>query len=367
MNHKEIQALIEERNEWCVSVIIPTHRTSPDRRVNSEILKKSVIHARTLLDKKKPPIDTYNLMVKSIDKLLDEFDPVHALDGLGIYVSPDITQMVHFPFPVKEKIIIDKSFETRDLHYFKQFSSPYYILKLTKNQASLFLNDGTQIREITNTHFPMSVVNDYAYARSTLGTSFGYARKGFEKDKSVIGKLRLEPFYRGIHQNLKQNIKAGNLLINGSKKVITDFEAAGDRTLRIKGRIIGIYKNKVELFERARATYYDAMQNEIQSMIDSLEELPGTRKTAIGIREVWSTAVAGKGNVLLVEKDFRKTGYTLEDGKQISLQVPAASHTTLPDVVDQVIETVIDKGGRVVFTEDNQLEKYEHIALILRY
>jgi len=131
MNHKEIQALIEERNEWCVSVIIPTHRTSPDRRVNSEILKKSVIHARTLLDKKKPPIDTYNMMVKSIDKLLDEFDPVHALDGLGIYVSPDITQMVHFPFPVKEKIIIDKSFETRDLHYFKQFSSPYYILKFT--------------------------------------------------------------------------------------------------------------------------------------------------------------------------------------------------------------------------------------------
>jgi len=367
MNLKEIQALIEVRNNWCLSIIIPTHRTSPDRRVDTEVLKKSTSHAKTLLDKKNPPPDLYNSLVKSIDKVVVDFDPVHALDGLGIYVSPDVAKMVHFPFPVKEKIIIDKSFETRDLYYLKQFSNPYYVLKLTKNQARLYLNDGTQVREITNTHFPMNVVNDYAYARSTLGTSFGYARKGFEKDKSILSKMRLEPFYKGIHQNLKQYVKTGSLLITGSKKVITDFESAGDKALRIKGRIIGSFNNKVELLERTRSTYLDALQNEIQAMIDSLEELPGARKTAIGIREVWSAAAAGKGDVLLVEKDFRKVGFVLDEGKQISLHVPAAKHTTLPDLVDQVIETVIDKGGRVVFTEDNQLEKYEHIALILRY
>ncbi len=31
------------------------------------------------------------------------------------------------------------------------------------------------------------------------------------------------------------------------------------------------------------------------------------------------------------------------------------------------METIIDKGGRVVFTEEYQLEKSEQIALILRY
>jgi predicted transcriptional regulator len=39
----------------------------------------------------------------------------------------------------------------------------------------------------------------------------------------------------------------------------------------------------------------------------------------------------------------------------------------IDDAVDEVIEIVLAKGGRVVFVEDGALNDHKHIALILRY
>ena len=368
MNRIEIRALIQEKNEWCVSIIIPTSRTSPDRRVDSEVLQKSINHSKFILSKKNLPVGVYDSMSTAIDRLAIQVDPIHAMDGLGLFVSPDMTRLVHFPFPVKEKVVVDKTFETRDLYYLEQFAKPYYVLKLNKNEASLFLLEtGTLAREITNTHFPMRNTNEYEYARPSIGTSFGYARKGFEKDKSMMNKIRQEPFFKEIEQNVLAYTKATDLLIAGSKTILSNFESATDNRLKIKARIIGSFKEKNELFEKARSTYFECKQHEIQTLIDSLDELVGMKKVTSGIHDVWADCIAGKGEVLLVEKDFRKVGYTLQNGHQVSLSVPLFKHDTIPDVVDQIIETIIDKGGKVVFTEVHQLEKYEQIALILRY
>lgn len=368
MNRVEIRSLIQENNEWCVSILIPTSRTSPDRRVDTEVLKKSINHSKFLLSKKNLPIGVYDTMADSIDKLATQVDPVHASEGLGLFVSPDIARLVHFPFPIKEKVIVDKTFETRDLYFLEQFSKPYYVLKLTKNEANLFLLEtGTVAREITNNHFPIRNSNEYEYARPSIGTSFGYARKGFEKDKSMLNKTRQEPFFREVQQNVLSYAKSTDLLITGSKTVLSNFESVNDNRLKIKAKIIGSFKERNDLFARARATYFECKHQEIQSLIDSLDELAGMKKVASGIREVWAAAKAGKGDVLLVEKDFRKVGYILQSGEQVSLSVPLSKHETIPDLVDHVIETINDKGGRVVFTEDHQLEKLDHIALILRY
>ncbi len=362
MNRIEIRALIQEKNEWCVSIIIPTSRTSPERRVD-EVLQKSISYTKTIIRQKKPPIDIYNLLVISIDKLALQVDLVHAVDGLGIFVSPDMARLVLFPFPVKEKIMVDQTFETRDLYYLEQFSKPYYVLKLTKNEAHLFLLEtGTVAREITNTHFPMRNGYAFEHAKPTMGTSFGFARKGFEKDKSSMNKTRLKSFFKEVQHNLLARIKTSDVLITGSRNILFNFESAPDNHLKIRGRIIGNFKDQNDLFTRARSTYFEYKHDEIQILIDRLDEFVGTKKVTFGIRDVWSAANTGKGDMLLVEKDFRKVGDTLQSGQKVSL--PLAKHTKIPDLADQIIETIIDKGGRVVYTEDNQLEKYDQIALV---
>ncbi len=368
MNRIEIRALIQERNDWCVSVIIPTHRTSPDRRVDSEVLNKSIRHAKSIINGKNPPVAITTMLTASLDRLAHEFDPVHAIDGLGLFVSPETARLVFFPFPVKEKIIVDNTFEVRDLYYLEQFSKPYYVLQLTKDEAHLFLMEtGAVAREVTNTYFPMKNEQEYEYSRSSLGTSYGFAGKGFEKDKSIVNKTRLESFYKEVAQNVMPYTKAGDLLISGAKHILTGFDALRDRRLKIKGRITGNFKELNDLIDHARTTYYECKQHEIQMIIDSLKEMIGTKRVAHGVRNVWSAAIAGKGDTLLVEKDLRNEGIALPDGGLANLTDNLLIKNTRTDKVDHIIDTILDKGGKVIFTEENQLADYDHIALILRY
>ncbi len=358
MNRIEIRALIQERNDWCVSIIIPTHRTSPDRKIDTEVLQQSIRHAKSILIGKRPPMDVYNLIINSIQKLELEFDPIHATEGLGLFVSPDMARIVHFPFPVKEKVIVDKSFDVRDLYYLEQFSKHYYVLQLTKDEAHLFLLEaGAMAKEVINTYFPMKNEEEYEYAKPSIGTSYGYARKGFEKDKSMLSKTRQEPFFKEVSLHVMPYTKAGDLFLSGSKNILAAFDESRDKRLRIKGRIAGSFKDQKDLFDHAQTTYFLSRQNEIQMTIDSLGELVGMKRVAFGIRNVWSSASAGKGDTLLVEKDFQEEGNTHPGGEQFSST----------DNVDHIIETIIDKGGKVIFTEENQLQPYDHIALILRY
>ncbi len=368
MNRIEIRALIQERNDWCVSVIIPTHRTSPDRRVDSEVLNKSIRHAKSILSGKNPPATIKNLIEDALDRLAREFDPVHGMDGLGLFVSPEIARIVYFPFPVKQKIIIDNTFEVRDLYYLEQFSKPYYVLQLTKDEAHLFLIEtGAEAKEVTNTYFPMKNEQEYEYSRSSLGTSYGFVGKGFEKDKSILNKTRQEPFYKEVAHNVMPYTKAGDLLIGGAKNILSGFDTFRDRRLRIKGRITGNFKEQNDLINHARATYFEYKQHEIQMMIDSLAEMVGTKGVAHGVRNVWSAAIAGKGDTLLVEKDLHDESITLPGGGVANLADSLLINNARTDKVDHIIDTIIDKGGKVIFTEENQLADYDHIALILRY
>jgi hypothetical protein len=363
MNRIEIRALIQERNDWCVSIIIPTHRTSPDRRVDTEVLRKAILHAKTILNGKNPPNDIYDLISAEIDRLELEVDPIHAMEGLGLFVSTDIARMVHFPFPVKERIMVGPTFEVRDLYYLEQFAKPYFVLKLTKEEAHLFqLEIGAATHEVTNTYFPMRYKSEYEYSKSSPGTSYGFVSKSFEKDKSVMNKTRHEMFYKEVAQNVMPYTKAGDLLISGAKNIISLFDSSRDRRLKVKGRITGSFIDPQELFDRARSTYYESRQHEIQMTIDSLSELFGMRKVAYGIRNVAIAAASGKGETLLVEKDFKEEEIIHSDVQhsQPSINFKAGK-------VDQIIETIIDKGGKVIFTEENQLEQYDRIALVLRY
>jgi hypothetical protein len=91
------------------------------------------------------------------------------------------------------------------------------------------------------------------------------------------------------------------------------------------------------------------------------------RKFASSVGEVWRMANEGRGRLLLVEENFHFPAMIDEKTGQL---VPAEDSTApgvIPDVVDQIIETVLRKQGKVVFVDDGKLQKHRGIALILRY
>jgi hypothetical protein len=83
--------------------------------------------------------------------------------------------------------------------------------------------------------------------------------------------------------------------------------------------------------------------------------------------EVWRMAHEGRGRLLLVEEDYHTPGKLDETGIHLSVVDDPAAPGVIDDAVDEVIETVLSKQGRVVFTPNGSLEQHQRIALILRY
>ena len=123
----------KEKGKICVSIIVPTHRLSPERRVDKLEVERALDNARQFLQFKyaEPNIKP---LLQALDELYQDIDFTHNSDGLGLYVSPNIKFSVQFPFPVEEKVMVGDNFELRDLLYKVNYANPYFVLLLTEKR-----------------------------------------------------------------------------------------------------------------------------------------------------------------------------------------------------------------------------------------
>jgi hypothetical protein len=359
----------------CLSIIVPLHKLSRERMLNAEIFRKAIHKAKSLVKRKEIDNSISNDIAETLQAKLQElaktFNPDSAMNGIGLFIAPHVAEVVHFPFPVKEKIILDKTFETRDLFYLKQLMAPYYVLALAKKGVHLYAAQGDHFTEIKDGHFPMKYEEEYEYERATVGTSYGFSQKGFEKDKSAVVKMRLESFFKeaGTHLASYLNKNHHALIIAGTKDMITEFKSQSVLSKKIDGEVIGSFKES-DLFPlqtKAYASMIKHQKEEIKNKITEFAEKDTLKHLAKGIQEVWQAAHEGRGMTLLVEKDYTQSSYLQDGNPLLHLRAPKGKYTLVPDAVDDIIETVVEKGGKVFFTEEKKLNSFDSIALLLRY
>lgn len=98
-----------------------------------------------------------------------------------------------------------------------------------------------------------------------------------------------------------------------------------------------------------------------------LEQAVGERKFVSTIGEVWRLAREGRGRLLLVEEDYHAPARIDESGLRLEKADEANAPDVLDDAGDEIIQTVLEKQGQVVFVDNGALEQHRQIALILRY
>ncbi len=104
-----------------------------------------------------------------------------------------------------------------------------------------------------------------------------------------------------------------------------------------------------------------------RQILAELEKAVGERRFASTVGEVWRYAREGRGRLLLVEEDLHFPARVHESGMHITPAEDASAPGVIDDAVDEIIETVLDKQGQVVFVDNGSLRAHQGIALILRY
>lgn len=370
MNTSDIDMMLAEKGNPCISIVIPTARFTRERMQNPELIERALLRAKQLLTNSAWPTDKIMALNAKLDSMLDKIGYIRFQEGLAIFISPNVFKITLLPFPVKEKVILGKTFEIRDLIYFGQFLKPYYLLTISKKRVRLFKGSGHDLQEIINNDFPKQYIEEYEYARPSIGSSSS-ALKDFERDKSILQETRQKSFFKQADDTLIKYIREDTpLFVAGVGEELANFEHVTHHVKNIAGKIAGNYDIDAvhPLAESAWKQIKEIVKASHDELLLKLHEDVGKRLAVDGIRDVWKAAKEGKGLTLLLEKDYQVTAYRdpLSDSN-IYLTPPVGKYEVITDAADDVIEVVKEKGGNVVIVENGELKNFERVAMILRY
>jgi len=371
MSTSDIDLMLAEKGNPCVSIVISTHQYTKDRMQNPELIQKAILKARKQLANSAWPKEKVRQLENRFNLILERIDFIRLQEGLAIFISPNILKVYLLPFPVKEKVIVGHSFEIRDLVYYAQFLRPYYLLAVSKKKTRLFKGTGRDLQELTNDDFPRDYVEEYEYARPSLGSPSSPSLKAFEKDKSVVQETRLKSFLKSADQTLDKYLKGDALLfVAGVAEETASFEKVTQHLEKLAGKIDGNYDFDAihPLAETAWKKMKDVVRASNEELLVRLQDEIGRKLAAVGIRHAWTAANEGKGLILLLEKDYDVMAYHYPDDRsEIFLSSPGGKTEVIVDAADDLIEIVREKGGAVVIVENGELDKFQHVALLLRY
>lgn len=361
--------LLKAKGETCVSIIIPTHTVSHERKGDKIEVKKAVERAKEDLKRHTTPAD-FKSYQATIDEWVKNIDYAHNLEGLGMFLSPTVKEIVHFPFPVKEKVMISDSFEIRDIVYMQSFSAPYYVLHLSEKSIRLLRGSLDKLEEIHDDNFPDVFEDTHEYEKPSRGSSHSMQAFSTEGDKSTIVEMRLGKFFQAVDKHLSP------YLVNKTPLIIiapTEEIALFEHETKHRGHIIATIKgnyhfmNPAQLSELAFPAYVRYIKSRTLELINEYEDSISFNLGIKGIHNVWQAVKTGRGRKLVVEKDFVQEAYLQKDGNQLFFKAPEGAHTVTLDIIDDTIETMFAKGGEVYLTDNDVLKDYGRMFLIARY
>lgn len=340
-----------------LSILLPTHRTSPDN-------KQDPIRVRNLVDEATERLSAeftnreLEPLLKRLEALVSEINYPHTLDGLALYVSHEFAKLYYLPFAVPERVVIDQTFATRDLVYGLHRAQQYWVLLLSQGSTRLLAGTGETLEEVEDKNFPMQMTGPGATAPLPYSADSSYLddrhRRFFQQVDSAFALYAQEDSLP--------------LVVGGVDRQISFFREVSQYAPSIAGTLSGNF-DKMSIHELTPQVWSIIQSVRAAQQADALQALDAAmsaQAVVSTIGEAWRLAHEGRGKLLLVEKNYHVPAILTEDGRFELVEQPGGTEV-MDDAVDEVIEAVLAKGGNVAIVEDGALSLHQQIALTLRY
>lgn len=343
-----------------ISIILPFE---PKMSLKSELqhrLKLSIEKVKNELIKNYTR-ESYMPVLQKLHSIEDKIDFSSYKKSLAIFVSPVFEKVYYLDIPVEEKIIIDGSFEIRDLVYSKKEMHKYLVLVLSAKKAHIYLgNTTTFVRIVTN--IPEHIA---AYSNDIPERVANFS------DPSERKEVMLDKFLRHIDDSLSIILKAYPLplFLVGPERVIGHFKGISHNINHIISYVHGNYDDasEEELRNLLRPEVKDWKKVKEEDLLHQLDTAVGARKLSVGIEKVWNTVSQKKGRLLVVEKNYIYPTHLGGEESLLYEEEGTSNGFYIKDAVDDIIEKVLETGGDVEFVDEGVLNNYQRIALIQYY
>jgi len=361
MIHEQLLKLKSYKSYPCVSILLPTSRTFPDFKKDEIVIKNLLKDAENRLLDKFHKREIQSILDK-MENFQKEIDYKHLLDGMGIFISNETLEIVYMPFRVEKNVVIDESFQVRDIVHTLNRMYHYAAVVISDKKTKVYEGYNSSLSEMELEDFPVGI-DDLANHDSSFGDPRARDKSSFDEKN----RLKLVTFIDdALTKHVSQDLP---LVIIGVDKQVGFFKKITKNESHILFYITGSYDYATphELNKVIYPHLEEHIKKEKESLLGLLSEAVSRGTYTSGISQVWRKAHEGRIRTLIVEDNFSVGADLEEGGLSISLNSNKDRKPHIEDAVDDVAEMVILKGGNVRFVKEGSLDKHDRIASINRY
>jgi hypothetical protein len=371
--------LLHAHQPPCLSLYQPTHRHHPDNQQDPIRFRNLVKAMGESLHQKYAARETQSLLAPFEALAGDREFWNHTLDGLAALRAPDLFRVYRLQRPVPELVIVADSFHTKPLLRILQSADRYQVLGLSRREIKLFegnhdaldaveldprvprtINDALG-EELTEPHL---TVASYGAGAGRTPMRHGHGSKKDEVHSDTERFFRAVD--RAVHEHHSQ--PSGLPLILAALPQYHSLFRQVSHNPFLLAEGIDVHPDAVPP-EALRDRVWQIVEPHYLARLVQLGEQFGVaRAQGLGsddLAQVAQAAVAGRVATLLIDAEREIPGRIDETSGRVE---PAdLSHPEIDDVLDDLGELVLKKGGEVIVVPAERMPVPAGIAAIYRY
>ena len=279
--------------------------------------------------------------------------------GLALYVSSSHASSWALPIPVQDRAVVDPTFATRDLVRSLHRTPRHVVLVLTDREARLFDGIDEHLLPTVGGAFPLT-------AGAHGGRDAGRRSQRTRDNSSEFKDAFLRTVDRALGTYLR--LHPAPLVLVGAQRTLARFLRLSRNTGRLAGTIYGSHARTplpvlVGLVRPVLERYLRSRQDEALALLDARTD---AGRVVSGVPAAWLAARAERPEMLAVEQSLFYPARLSSDGDLLTPADDVDHPEVIDDAVDELIETVLRRGGWIAIIEDGLLAAHNRIALAVR-
>ena len=352
-----LKKLKDITSDCCVTIILSTHRTMPDNDKDSIVLKNLLKEAETRLladyDKRYATtiMDRLNELAGGINHRLN-------LESLVLFVNENIAEYMRLPITVENRVVVDKTFATRDLVRALHRESAYYVLVLSRDKARLIeaLND--KVTEEIENGFPVENAVLYPSQRAEAAVA--------NRQTNLVRE-----FFNQVDKQLNEVLKENFLpvIIYTEESNYPEYLKVADRKEAIIGQLNGnkLMDKAHHIIDEVWPLVKQLNTARNSQRLGELSAAVNSRNFATDFNEIWKAIEEGRGKTLFVQQGYFQPARLLNNKIELVAPGETGQSGLIDDIIDEMIEKNLEYGGDTVFLSHDELKKYKGLVLVTRY
>lgn len=275
--------------------------------------------------------------------------------GLALFASQAVHRSYRLPNAVGPRVVVEHTFRTRDLLRSLHRTPPHLLLMLHATCAQLYRVYGDTLEPLPQSPFPIQLTVPV---------------RGHLQDGADV----LPGFLHTVDRQLSHTRARhpAPIILAGDSEPVTRLVRHSRHLHRLAGVLTGPeVADPTVLHLAAKASLEEYLRSRQDEALLLLEEAQRHRPSTVfsGIEACWHRANGLRPTMLIVEESHHfpavvdNQGVHPADPRNEPVDAPPGTRS---DLVDDLIEVVIDRGGWVAFADDGALSAHDKVALVTR-